>query len=57
MNKKIESFKEEIKNWKIEPSENETIHLLEALKSSSFFIKRKAKKRSLYWHSENTFWN
>ena len=45
LNKKIESFQEEIKNWKIEPSENETIHLLEALKSSSFFIKRKAKKR------------
>lgn len=43
--KKIEPFQEEIKNWKIEPSENETIHLLEALNSSSFFTKRKAKKR------------
>ncbi len=43
--KKIERFQEELKNWKIEPSENETIHLLEAINSSSFFTKRKAKKR------------
>ena len=43
--KKIDSFNEELKNWKIEPSENEAIHLLEALNSSSFFKKRKAKIR------------
>lgn len=35
----------ERQNWEIEPSENESTQLLEALKSTSYFKKRKAKKR------------
>lgn len=38
-------FENEKRNWKIEPSENEAINLLEALKSTSYFVKRKAKRR------------
>jgi superfamily I DNA and/or RNA helicase len=38
-------IKNEILNWKIEPSENECTNLLESLKSGSYFVKRKAKKR------------
>ena len=44
---KILPLEDECQNWKIEPSENETIQLLKTFESSSFFKKRKAKKRIL----------
>lgn len=43
--KESEALMDERNNWKIEPSENETIQLLEALNTTSYFKKRKAKNR------------
>lgn len=45
IDKKVQSLKDESKNWKIEPSENEAKQLLESIKSATYFKKRKAKKR------------
>ena len=41
----IQKFDQEKQNWKDEPSENEAKNLIEALSSTSYFKKRKAKKR------------
>lgn len=43
--KKRQSFESEKANWETEPSENESIQLLKAVDSTSYFQKRKAKKR------------
>lgn len=41
----LQKLSTEKQNWKEEPSENEAIQLVEALNTSSFFGKRKTKKR------------